>query len=449
MMKNGASITSPAAAVASTSGTGTGLPANASIRVASRSTSCAPGGSGGGGGRRRTTARCPSLTRKVRLEWPSPTGWAVSGPSQIPAAARNLASWASSPGGNSATGRRPARDTGLDQVLQVRPGPVGLELARTGFAVDLGGAGPFVDHGAQGVVRGQLDHPEHVQGQVGGLAGDVDEVRLEPTLGHVGLVVGVVLDPGHRDGDPVADDVTGETPFAAGDPNPAVHDPAGLGVGDEPLPVVRDAPVPVPPRVGTVAGPFPVDAPAADLQEPVDVAGLLQAVLGEPAGQAVGVGTVAERVVQRGEVVGQVNVVAVEPDLAGPPQLGLADGEPFEPEVVEVGRLCDPAISQLQRDRIGPGPPDRHVVTGPAAGADVQVDLQTELLLGHDQLPEQAVAHPAAVGGPVPAGVVGSETGIDVAQRHHGVLPPGESRRPLLGEGGQRLGHVLTLGEQN
>src|ERR1700759_493923 len=419
MMKNGASITSPAAAVASTSGTGTGLPAKASIRVASRSTSCAPGGSGGGGGRRRTTCRCPSLTRKVRLEWPSPTGRAVSGPSQIPAAARNFATAASSSGGDSATSGRPARDAGLGQVPEVGAGPVGLELARTGLTVDLGGPGALVDHGAHRVVGGELDHPEHVQAQVGGLPGDIDEVGLQPPLGHIGVVVGVVVDAGHGDGDPVTDDVAGEAPFAAGDPDPAVHDPAGLGVGDEPFPVVRDAPVAVSPGVVAVPGAVPVNAPVAKLEVPGDVAGLLQAVLGEPAGQAVGVGPVAERVVQRGEVEGQVHVVAVEPDLAGPAQVGLTDAEPFEPEVVEVGVCTDPAVGQLQRDRFGLRPPDRHVVAGPAAGADVQVDLQPELLLGHDQLPEQAVAPPAAVGGPVPPIVVGPEAGIDVAQRDH------------------------------
>src|ERR1700761_2500419 len=425
MTKNGASSTSPAAAVARTAGTGTGLLARARISVASRSTSCAPGGSGGGGGRRTTTWRWPSLTRNVRLEWPSPTVRAVRGPSQIPAAARNLASWARSSGGNSATGRGPAGDTGLDQGPQIGAGPVGLERARAGFAVDLGGTGALVDDRAHRVVGGQPDHAEDVQGQVGGLAGNVDQVGFKTALGHVGLVVGVVVDTGHGDGDAVADGVAGGAPFAAGDPDPAVHDPAGLGVGDEPLPVVRDTPVPVAPGVVAVAGPVPVDAADTDLQEPVDVAGLLQAVLGEPGGQSVGGGPVAERVVQCGEVVGQVDVVAIEPDLAGLPQLRLADGEPFEPEVVEVGLFADPAVGLLQRDRIGPGPPEGHVVAGPAAGADVQVDLQPQLLLGHDQFPEQAVAHPAAVGGgPVAAVVVGTEARIDVAQGDHGVYLP-------------------------
>src|SRR6201999_864865 len=114
----------------------------------------------------------------------------------------------------------------------VRPGPVGLELARTWFAVDRGCAGSLVDHGAHGVVGRQLDHPEDVQGQVGALAGDVDQVGFEPALGHVGLIVGVVVDPGHGHGDAVADNVPGEAPFAAGDPDPAVHDPPGSGVGD-------------------------------------------------------------------------------------------------------------------------------------------------------------------------------------------------------------------------
>ena len=73
--KTGTSTSSPAAAVARTRGVGTSVCSSAVKRRASRSTSWAPGGSGGGGGRRTTTRECPSDTRNVRLECPSPMAW--------------------------------------------------------------------------------------------------------------------------------------------------------------------------------------------------------------------------------------------------------------------------------------------------------------------------------------------------------------------------------------
>ena len=97
MTKTGTSSSSPAFAVARTRGVGTSVPPSAVKSRASRSTSWAPGGSGGGGGRRTTTCECPSDTRNVRLECPSPMARAVTAGPHSPRSARKRPSCSSSP----------------------------------------------------------------------------------------------------------------------------------------------------------------------------------------------------------------------------------------------------------------------------------------------------------------------------------------------------------------
>src|ERR1700730_10841065 len=118
-----------------------------------------------------------------------------------------------------------------------------LELSRTLFTVDDGSAGPLADHRLQPIVRRQLDHPEDIELPLGLRAGDVRQRRTPPMLANLLPVVGVVGDVADWVGDPAPDDVPGETPLALGDPYPPIERPARFGVGDEPLPMLRHAPV--------------------------------------------------------------------------------------------------------------------------------------------------------------------------------------------------------------
>src|SRR5271156_2708618 len=98
-----------------------------------------------------------------------------------------------------------------------------LELPGTVFTVDNGAARTFADHRLQSIVRGQLDHAEYVELQLGARTGDVGQGRAQPTLAHLFAVFGVVLDITYRIGRPVADHVAGETPLALGDPYPSIE----------------------------------------------------------------------------------------------------------------------------------------------------------------------------------------------------------------------------------
>src|SRR5271163_420219 len=94
MTKTGTSSSSPAVAMARTRGVGTSVFSSAAKSRASRNTSWAPGGSGGGGGRRTTIFECPSDTRNVRLECPSPMAWAVmAGPHSLWSARNRPSCW--------------------------------------------------------------------------------------------------------------------------------------------------------------------------------------------------------------------------------------------------------------------------------------------------------------------------------------------------------------------
>src|SRR5271170_5627635 len=137
-----------------------------------------------------------------------------------------------------------------------------FELPGTLFTVDDGAARTFADHRLQSIVRGQLDQPEYLELQLGARTGDVGQSRAQPTLAHLFAVFGVVVDVTYRIGHPVADHVAGETPLALGDPYPSVECAARLGVGDEPFPVLRYAPVAHPPGVIAVPHSVPLDATA-------------------------------------------------------------------------------------------------------------------------------------------------------------------------------------------
>src|ERR1700761_3306918 len=118
-----------------------------------------------------------------------------------------------------------------------------LELSGTVFAVDDGSAGPFTNHRLQPIVRRQIDHPEDIQLQLRSRTGDVREGRAQSTLAHLLTVFGVVVDVADWVGDPVPDDIPGETPLALGDPYPPVERPARFGGSDKPLPMLRHATV--------------------------------------------------------------------------------------------------------------------------------------------------------------------------------------------------------------
>src|ERR1700758_2737460 len=170
-----------------------------------------------------------------------------------------------------------------------------LELSRTLFTVDDGSAGPPANHRLQPIVRRQLDHPEDIELQFGLRTGDVRQRRTQPMLAHLLTVFGVVVDVADWVGDPAPDDVPGETPLALGDPYPPVERPARFGVGDEPLPMLRYAPVTHSPGVVAMSHPVPLDAPARDFEPAAHPTGLLDPVRCEPRRQAVRIAVVAER----------------------------------------------------------------------------------------------------------------------------------------------------------
>ena len=84
-------MTASSSPTASTRGTRARPSSPVSTR-ASRSMSCALGGTGGRGGRRRTASQSSRAITKVTFEWPSPIGFAVSGPAPRPRASRNASS---------------------------------------------------------------------------------------------------------------------------------------------------------------------------------------------------------------------------------------------------------------------------------------------------------------------------------------------------------------------
>src|SRR5580658_4666520 len=97
-----------------------------------------------------------------------------------------------------------------------------LELPRTLFAVNDGAAGAFANNRLQPIVGRQLDHTEDVELKLGLCTGDVGQSRPQPTLAHLFVVVGAVVDVTHRVRRSIAHDVAGETPLALGDPNPTI-----------------------------------------------------------------------------------------------------------------------------------------------------------------------------------------------------------------------------------
>src|SRR5262249_12079044 len=201
----------------------------------------------------------------------------------------------------------------------------------------------------------------------------------------------VLVDVAHRMGHAVAHDIAGETPLALGDPDPAVDRTARLGIGDEPLPVLWDTPVAYAPGMVTMSHPIPFDAAACDFEPAAHPPGLLDPVHRKPGRQPVRIVVVAECIVNAVEGKLYSHVVAVVGHHARLAQLRLGQGQPVEGEVVQVGVVGDLSTVQLQRERSCVRPPDADVVAGLPAAGEVEVDLHAEFVLGHGQLPEQAV----------------------------------------------------------
>ena len=91
---------------ASTRGTRAAVGASARSSRASRSTSCALGGSGPRGGRRSTSSDGPQRRRNVTLEWPSPSGCAVSAPAPASAGTRPCSARNACSGSRTSSGSR-------------------------------------------------------------------------------------------------------------------------------------------------------------------------------------------------------------------------------------------------------------------------------------------------------------------------------------------------------
>src|ERR1700761_6896021 len=98
-----------------------------------------------------------------------------------------------------------------------------------------------------------------------------------------------MLDVTHGVGHAVAHNVATETPLTLGDPDPSVKRTPRFGVGDEPFPVLRYAPVPHPPRMVAVSHPVPPDAAPTDFKTSVHPTRLFDPVGSEPRRQAVGI----------------------------------------------------------------------------------------------------------------------------------------------------------------
>src|SRR6516165_12418529 len=86
------------------------------------------------------------------------------------------------------------------------------------------------------------------------------------------------------------------------------------------------------------------------------------------------------------------NAVAVVGQQAGLAQFGLCESQSVEREFVKVGVVRYPPLVEVQRQWSLVWAPNADVVAGLPAAGQVEVDLQAEFFLGHDQFPEEAVA---------------------------------------------------------
>src|SRR3984893_15286275 len=109
---------------------------------------------------------------------------------------------------------RPTSLAPAREVCQVASLPTGFELSGTLLAVDDGLAGTLPDHGLQFVMRGQFDHSEDVELQLGSDTGDVGQGRPQPALAHLFTVFCVVFNVANWVSDPIAHHIAGETPLA-------------------------------------------------------------------------------------------------------------------------------------------------------------------------------------------------------------------------------------------
>src|ERR1700752_4774869 len=74
----------------------------------------------------------------------------------------------------------------------------------------------------------------------------------------------------------------------------------------------------------------------------------------------------------------------------------------------------------MQCQRLGIGPPYAHVVAGFAATGEIEVDLHAELVLGHGQLPEKAVASAFPGHGSMPQVIGGPKAAVFLFSCGHG-----------------------------
>src|SRR6516165_5292451 len=118
---------------------------------------------------------------------------------------------------------------------------------------------------------------------------------------------------------------------------------------------------------------------------------------------------VAERVVNAVELELDSYILAVVGQQAGLAQTGLRESESVEREFIEVSVIRHPPLVEVQRQGTRFRAPYADVVAGLSAAGQVEVDLHAEFFLGHDQLPEQAVARSLPGYRPVAQVITGAE----------------------------------------